>query len=109
MPPFPGSVAKFLAPDSTFQRRHGSITAFIAERGGRPIGRIAAVVNRSHNQYHKDKTGFFGFFDCVNEPAVVQALFAKVAEVLRDAGLETMRGPYNPSINDDCGILNRWG
>ena len=105
MPPFPGSVAKFLAPDSTFQRRHGSITPFIAERDGRPIGRIAAIVNRSHNEYHKDQTGFFGFFDCVDEPAVARALFEKVSDVLREAGLDALRGPYNPSINDDCGVL----
>lgn len=105
VPPFPGSVAKFLAADSTFHRRHGSITAFIAKRDGRPVGRIAAIVNRSHNDYHKDKTGFFGFFDCVNDPAVAEALLTKAAEVLSEAGLEAIRGPYNPSINDDCGIL----
>ena len=56
-------------------------------------------------EYHKDKTGFFGFFECVNEPAVARALFEKAAEVLREAGLDTLRGPYNPSINDDCGVL----
>jgi GNAT superfamily N-acetyltransferase len=104
-PPFPGSVAKFLKPDSTFQRRHGQITAFLAERDGQPIGRIAAIVNRSHNAYHKDRTGFFGFFECVNEPTVARELFARAAEVLREAGMETIRGPYNPSINDDCGVL----
>lgn len=105
VPPFPGSVAKFLSPESTFHRRHGTITAFVAERDGRPVGRIAAIVNRSHNTYHKDRTGFFGFFACVNEPAVARALFEKAAEVLYAAGLESIRGPYNPSINDDCGIL----
>jgi GNAT superfamily N-acetyltransferase len=104
-PPFPGSVAKFLKPDSTFQRRHGQITAFLAERDGQPIGRIAAIVNRSHNAYHKDRTGFFGFFECVNEPTVARELFARAAEVLREGGMETIRGPYNPSINDDCGVL----
>jgi hypothetical protein len=25
--------------------------------------------------------------------------------VLAEAGLESLRGPYNPSINDDCGVL----
>lgn len=104
-PPFPGSIAKFLAPDSTFNRRHGSITAFLAERDGQPIGRISAIVNRSHNAYQKDRTGFFGFFECVNEPAVARELFARAAEALREAGMETIRGPYNPSINDDCGVL----
>ena len=105
VPPFPGSIAKFLAPDSTFQRRHGEITAFIAERDGQPVGRIAAIINRSHNEYHKDRVGFFGFFECENRLETAQALFEKAAEVLRAAGMESMRGPYNPSINDDCGIL----
>jgi hypothetical protein len=105
VPPFPGSTAKFLGPDSTFQKRHGSITAFIAERDGRPIGRIAAIVNRSHNAHHRDRTGFFGFFECIAEPAVAAALFEKAAETLRAEGLDSLRGPYNPSINDDCGIL----
>ena len=105
MPPFPGSTAKFLKPDSTFQKRHGAITPFIAERDGQPVGRIAAIVNRSHNRHHGDRTGFFGFFDCIDDPAVAAALFEKAAEALRAEGLETIRGPYNPSINDDCGIL----
>ena len=105
MPPFPGSIAKFLAPDSAFQRRHGEITALIAERDGQAVGRIAAIINRSHNEYHKDRVGFFGFFECENRLETAQALFEKAAEVLRAAGMESMRGPYNPSINDDCGIL----
>jgi len=62
-------------------------------------------VNRSHNSYHQDRTGFFGFFECVNESAVARALFEKASAVLRAAGMETIRGPYNPSINDDCGVL----
>ncbi len=104
MPPFPGSVAKFLSPTSTFAR-HGDVTAFIAERDGKPVGRIAAIINRSHNDYHKDRTGFFGFFDCEDNPATAKALFEKAVEVLREAGMDRIRGPYNPSINDDCGIL----
>jgi hypothetical protein len=49
--------------------------------------------------------GFFGFFECVNEPDVAQALFEAASGFLRDAGMSTIRGPYNPSINDDCGLL----
>lgn len=105
VPPFPGSVAKFLKPDSTFQTRHGSITPLLASQDGRPVGRLAVIVNRSHNSYHGDRTGFFGFFDCVNDPVVAAALFEQAAAILRAGGLETVRGPYNPSINDDCGIL----
>lgn len=77
----------------------------MAERSGQPVGRIAAIVNRSHNRHHKDRTGFFGFFECVNEPEVARALFQAASRVLREAGMESIRGPYNPSINDDCGVL----
>lgn len=78
---------------------------FIAYRDGKPVGRIAAIVNRSHNAYNNDKVGFFGFFDFINDPAVAKALVDAVAIILKDKGLVSMRGPYNPSINDDCGVL----
>jgi len=105
VPPFPGSIAKFLSPDSAFHRRHGVITAFLAERNGRPVGRVAAIINRSHNEYHKDRIGFFGFFECENNPATAAALLNRVTEILLSNGMDAVRGPYNPSINDDCGIL----
>lgn len=105
IPPFPGSVAKYLSPKSAFHLRHGEILAFVASRDGRPVGRIAAIINRSHNERYSDKTGFFGFFECENDPATAAALFGKVEEVLRAAGMDRVRGPYNPSINDECGML----
>lgn len=105
IPPFPGSVAKYLSEKSPFNRLYGEIIPFIAYRDGQPVGRIAAIVNRAHNERYHDKTGFFGFFDCANDPEVSHALFAKAAETLRARGLETLRGPYNPSINDECGLL----
>jgi len=105
IPPFPGSIAKYLAPDSAFHRRHGEIHPFIARRDGQPVGRIAAIVNRSHNLLYKDQTGFFGFFECEDNPETARLLFEKAAAVLREKGLQSIRGPYNPSINDECGLL----
>ena len=105
VPPFPGSVAKYLSPKSAFHLRHGEISAFVASRDGRPVGRIAAIINRSHNERYSDKTGFFGFFECENDPATADALFRAAGEVLRAAGMDRLRGPYSPSINDECGLL----
>jgi len=104
-PPFPGSIAKFLKPGSAFHRRHGEIFAMIARRGGKPVGRIAAIVNRSHNTLYRDKTGFFGFWECEEDHSTAQALFGAAAQILRDKGMEAIRGPYNPSVNDECGLL----
>ena len=105
IPPFPGSIVKYLSPKSPFNRLYGEIYPFLAWRDGKPVGRIAAIVNREHNERYGDRTGFFGFFDCEDNIGLARMLFDAAAEVLRSRGLESIRGPYNPSINDECGLL----
>lgn len=105
VPMFPGSVAKFLKPDSLFNRQDGSITGFIARRDGRPVGRIAAILNRTHNEYWHDHVGFFGFFACEDSEETARALFAEVEKTLRPLHCDRLRGPYSPSINEECGLL----
>jgi len=77
----------------------------VATRGGKVVGRIAAIVNRSHNAHNGDTVGFFGFFDSINDQAVADELVHAASSILRKKGLHSIRGPYNPSINDDCGVL----
>jgi len=84
---------------------HAEARYFLALRDGRRAGRIVAFVNRSHNDFHHDRTGFFGFFDCVNDLSVAGALFDKAAGFLKEKGMELMRGPMNFSTNEECGFL----
>jgi GNAT superfamily N-acetyltransferase len=77
----------------------------IAYQNGKPVGRIAAIENRSHNQYYKDKVGFFGFFDSIDDESVARALLAAAEEEVKRRGLTSIRGPYNPTVNDECGLL----
>jgi len=104
VPPFPGSISKIFHPESPYQRG-GELLPLLAMRDGRPVGRIAAVVNRAHTDYYGDRTGFFGFFDCVDDQGVASALFEAARGELRKRGLDTVRGPYNPTVNDECGLL----
>jgi GNAT superfamily N-acetyltransferase len=78
---------------------------FLALRNGIPVGRIAAIENRAHNAFHDDRVGFFGFFECANGQEAANALFAAAETWLRGRGLDTMRGPTNPSTNHECGML----
>ncbi len=103
-PPFPGSVAKFISPKSPFAH-HGRILGFLAYRNGHPVGRIAAILNRSHNEFHGDRAGFFGFFACEDDPSTAAALVDSATDALRTLGCDEILGPYNPTIHDDCGIL----
>ncbi|MFN0012084.1 MAG: N-acetyltransferase [Phycisphaerales bacterium] len=77
----------------------------IAERGGRTVGRVGALVNHVHNAKYDERLGFFGFFECVNDAAVARALFAAGEAWLRQRGMTAVRGPVNPSLNYTCGLL----
>ncbi len=104
IPPFPGSVAKLFKPASPFQAK-GKLFPLVALKDGQAVGRIACVLNHRHNDYYKDKTGFFGFFDFINDSDVAFALLEAGKKWLREQGCDRVRGPYNPTINDELGLL----
>lgn len=83
----------------------GEAAFFVAYRGGAPVGRISAQVDERHLRHHRDATGHFGFFDCVDDADVARALAATAEGWLRDRGLRRMVGPFNLSINEDIGLL----
>lgn len=105
IPPFPGSVVKCVSNKSAFAKNGGTVVPFLAWRDGEPAGRNAAIIHPAHNARYADKTGFFGFFDAEDDPDLARGLFNAAEQVLREHGLETIRGPYNPTINDECGLL----
>jgi GNAT superfamily N-acetyltransferase len=78
---------------------------FVARQGDRVVGRIAAIENRAHNAFHGDRVGFWGFFECIDDQDVADALFDAAAGWLAARGLEVLRGPMNPSTNYECGLL----
>lgn len=84
---------------------HAEAIYLLARRDGRAVGRIAAIENRAHNREHADRVGFFGFFECEDDPQAARALFDAAAGWLRARGLDTLRGPASFSTNDECGLL----
>jgi GNAT superfamily N-acetyltransferase len=85
--------------------KHADARWFIAERDGKIVGRIGAIVNHAHNRIYNERAGFFGFFECENNSETAQALFANAEEYLQSAGIERCYGPANPSSNDEYGLL----
>jgi GNAT superfamily N-acetyltransferase len=84
---------------------HSEAQPFLALRGSEPVGRICAIRNRRHEEFHEEPVGFFGFFECIDDPAVATALFDTVRDWLRERGLEVMRGPTSFSTNEVSGLL----
>jgi len=79
--------------------------SFLAVRGGRDVGRITAIVNAGHIERYQEPRGFFGFFECDDDPEAARALFTAAREWLHGQGMRAIRGPVNPSLNYECGLL----
>lgn len=78
---------------------------FIVEKDGKVVGRIVGIINHGHNQRYKEKRGFFGFFDCIDDQEAANHLFRAAAEYLKSEGMTDVRGPCNPSLNYELGTL----
>ena len=79
--------------------------SFLASRGGTDVGRITAIVNAGHIERYREQRGFFGFFECDDDPAAARALFGAARDWLHAQGMTCIRGPANPSLNYECGLL----
>ncbi len=85
--------------------KHIDLQLFIAEANQEMVGRIAAIHNKNHISFTGDRSGFFGFFDTVENYAVAEALLNTAAEWVQGRNLQGILGPVNFSTNDPCGLL----
>jgi GNAT superfamily N-acetyltransferase len=84
---------------------HAEAEYFLAERNGEVVGRLSAHIDHLHNQTHKEKTGFFGFFESVDDFDVASSLLNAAARWLKDRGMALLRGPCSFTMNEEPGIL----
>ena len=84
---------------------HARCCFWLAYRGTRPVGRISAQIDELHEERYRDATGFFGFLEAENEQGTFHELLSAAEVWLRGQGMLRMRGPFNFSINQECGLL----
>jgi len=96
---------KQLSPADHPFYEHATREMFVCYRGDKPVGRIAAVKDTMHNEHHDDRVGFFGFFEAEDDQRVVEALIDRAGSWLVENGCDTMRGPVNPSMKSDFGVV----
>lgn len=84
---------------------HADWCAWIAYRGKRPVGRITAQIDQLRLQTYNDATGSFGMIEAEEDPEIFSALFKTAESWLRANGMHRVEGPFNLSINEECGLL----
>lgn len=85
---------------------HAIKKLFIAvDDTGRCLGRVAAIVDNNFVEFHNTKTGFFGFFESVDDKEVAKSLLDAAGDYLASKGMTKIIGPTAPSTNDEMGFL----
>jgi len=106
VPPLILERRAFLNPRKNPFFQHAQVQLILARRGRDTVGRIAAVLNTAHDQYHHEHAGFFGLFECLSDTRVAAALLQAAEGWVRERGATYLRGPVNLSTNElDCGLL----
>jgi len=105
IPPLRLEVTQRLTPGKNPFFDHAEVALFTARRDGQVVGRISAQIDHEHLRRHRDGTGFFGFFDTVNDAEVATTLLRHAGTWLERRGMRAMRGPLSLSINEEVGVL----
>ena len=105
VPPLLSEVRETLDTQKNPFWEHARRELFLARKDGKPAGRIAAIVDDNHNRFHQEETGFFGFFECIDDFDVAKILWDEAKNWLKAQGMKKLRGPVNPSMNDECAFL----
>jgi len=105
VPPLKKDVRRLLDPRKHPFWEFSERILFLARRGARTVGRIAGIIDRHHNEFHNEQMGVWGFFECDDDPEAASSLFSAVETWLRRKGMTFVRGPLNPSINYEAGLL----
>lgn len=105
VPPLLLERKQFLDPKKNPFFKTGKAELFVAFQNGHPVGRISAHTFPRHNEIHKDRVGFFGFFETINNPIVAQELVRTAEQWLAKEGCTHIRGPMSFTINDEIGTL----
>ena len=85
--------------------QHARWQAWIARQNGSAIGRISAQIDRLYEERHGRKIGYFGMLEAGDDTDLFTALLRTAETWLRDQGIQQVCGPFNLSVNEECGLL----
>ena len=105
VPPLLPDWAERIDPKRGVFFKRGAAECFIAWRDGQPVGTICAAEDRTENEVRSAHECVFGFFNFINDYAVMDALLGRIREWAQARGLDALTGPFNLDYEDGYGIL----
>lgn len=106
VPPIIRERKRFLDPEINPFFSNADVSLYLVLSGQKePLGRIAVINYRSHNEFHSENTGFFGMFECVQDQQAANLLLDTAFDWCKSNGFNNLLGPMNLSTNHECGLL----
>jgi hypothetical protein len=103
--PLEREIRRRLSRKNPFFGYGNALPLLAVDRAGELHGRILAHVNSKHNKVHSERTAFFGYFECRDDPVVANALLSTAADFGRAQGCDMLRGPFNMTAYQELGIM----
>lgn len=97
------TVKQFSEENSFFQ--YGKLQQFVAYENEQPVGRIVAAINDRLLEREEKSVGLMGFFECIDDRALGQALLDEATGWLKQQGMAIARGPIDLSTHNNCCFL----
>jgi hypothetical protein len=104
IPPLKDEVRGLITPGKNPWFEHAEAQLFLAERGGRVVGRISAQVDQLVLEHMGAGLGQWGMFEAEDEQTG-HALLAAAEAWLRGKGMTRSMGPFSLGIWDEPGLL----
>jgi len=104
IPPLIHDQKTLFNPKKSYFFEIGEARFFLAYRDDMPVGRISAHVNHLYEKKYDGDTGFFGFFESINDAETAGSLFDAASAWLKTKGKRLMNGPQSFSIYDSVGF-----
>ncbi len=105
VPPLISDDVQTLNPDTNPAFDFCEEVLFMAYRDGKPVGRIAGIINHQVNEKDHDRNARFGFIDFVDDPEVSAALLNAVEKWAKEKGMNKVIGPLGFTDLDHEGML----
>ena len=92
-------------PKKNFSLSESKLKGFLCYKDGELVGRIAGLINYTHNKLSGQKHIRFSRFECIDDMEVFKALLGAVENFGRENGMEIMHGPWGFNDTDREGML----
>ncbi len=105
VPPLLPERARTIDPKRGHFFKNGYAELFIAWRDGKPVGTISCAEDYVFTKTHGHKECMFGFFECIEDYAVAEALLSHAEAWGRARGMTAIYGPYHLDREASRGLL----